>query len=41
MPSASPARIIIHGNLSVAPAMEGGVANSPWTVANLVEMIQG
>jgi hypothetical protein len=23
------------------PAMEAGVTNSPWTVANLVEMIEG
>jgi len=23
------------------PAMEAGITNSPWTVANLVEMIEG
>ena len=28
-------------SLRCTPAMEAGVTNSPWTVANLVEMIEG
>jgi len=30
-----------HTTLRCTPAMEAGVTNSPWTVANLVEMIEG
>jgi len=30
-----------HTPLRCTPAMEAGVTNSPWTVANLVEMIEG
>ena len=30
-----------HTSLRCTPAMEAGVANSAWTVANLVEMIEG
>ena len=31
----------IHSAIRCTPAMEAGVATSPWTVANLVEMIEG
>ncbi|HEY4301425.1 MAG TPA: IS1 family transposase, partial [Candidatus Didemnitutus sp.] len=30
-----------HKSISCTPAMAAGVVNSPWTVANLVEMIEG
>lgn len=30
-----------HTTIRCTPAMEAGVTNSPWTVANLVEMIEG
>jgi IS1 family transposase len=30
-----------HSTIRCTPAMEAGVTNSPWTVANLVEMIEG
>ena len=30
-----------HTSIRCTPAMEAGVTNSPWTVANLVEMIEG
>jgi IS1 family transposase len=29
-----------HGAIRCTPAMEAGITNSPWTVANLVEMIE-
>lgn len=34
---------IVKTNAAIrcTPAMEAGVTNSPWTVANLVEMIEG
>jgi len=31
----------IHKAIRCTPAMEAGVTTSPWTVANLVEMIDG
>jgi IS1 family transposase len=31
----------IHKTIRCTPAMEAGVTTSPWTVANLVEMIEG
>ena len=31
----------IHGSIRCTPAMAAGVVSSPWTVANLVEMIEG
>jgi IS1 family transposase len=31
----------IHKAIRCTPAMEAGVTNSPWTVSNLVEMIEG
>jgi IS1 family transposase len=30
-----------HSTIRCTPAMEAGVTNSPWTVSNLVEMIEG
>jgi IS1 family transposase len=31
----------MHSSIRCTPAMAAGVVNSPWTVANLVEMIEG
>jgi hypothetical protein len=31
----------IHKAIRCTPAMEAGVTTSPWTVGNLVEMIEG
>jgi len=33
--------IKVHGTVKTAPAVAAGVENSPWTVARLVEMIEG